>query len=217
MEKQSTRRWTFFAILFLFAATAQSQTLKDFFSNEGTNAFFVGIDFTKNKLIDVPDANTSDIRDRQYDGLNTLVVTEEKKYNLKSAFHRSNAVDHDLSLVTERNSKTDASQMSSTNSGDFHRLKEADIASLVKGFDFKGKKGLGILFVCEAMSKSEKAIAIWVTIVDMGSRKVLMTDRVEGKIGMGFGFRNYWATGIKSVLEQVEKKKYKEWKGKAGA
>ena len=99
MEKQSTPRWVFFAILFLFAATAQSQTLKDFFSNEGANAFFVDIDFTKNKLIDVPDANTSDIRDRQYEGLNTLVVTEEKKYNLKSAFHRSNAVDHDLSLV----------------------------------------------------------------------------------------------------------------------
>ncbi|HEY4155544.1 MAG TPA: hypothetical protein VGM24_08950, partial [Puia sp.] len=67
------------------------------------------------------------------------------------------------------------------------------------------------------MSKSDKAIAIWVAFVDINSKKVLLTDRVEGKVGMGFGFRNYWATGIKSVLEQIEKKKYKEWKAKAGA
>jgi len=87
----------------------------------------------------------------------------------------------------------------------------------VKGFDFKGKKGLGVLLVCEAMSKSEKAIALWVTFVDMSSRKVLLTDRVEGKTAMGFGFRNFWAGGIKSALEQIEKKKYKEWKAKVGA
>jgi hypothetical protein len=203
--------------LLLFCGFAQGQTLKEFFSNEGTNAFYVGIDFTKNKLIDDANANSSDIRDRQYTGINELVVTETKKYDLKSAFHRSSGMDHDLSLVNDRNTKANADDIKSTSTADFHRLKEDDIKSLVKSFDFKDKKGLGILLVSEAMSKSDKTIAMWVAFVDMNSKKVLLTDRVEGKVGMGFGFRNNWASSIKSVLEQIEKKKYKEWKAKVGA
>ena len=64
------------------------------------------------------------------------------------------------------------------------------------------------------MSKSDKGIAIWVTLVDMQTGNVLMTDRVEGKVGMAFGFRNYWASGIKSVIEEVRKHKFNEWKNK---
>ena len=67
------------------------------------------------------------------------------------------------------------------------------------------------------MSKSGKSEAIWAAIVDMSSGKLLFTDRLEGKIGMGIGFRNYYVTGIKSVLDQIKKSKYKEWKAKAGA
>jgi hypothetical protein len=217
MKKQSTVRWIACSLALLCVAPLNAQSLKDFFSNESTNALYLGIDFTKNKVIDDANANESDIRDRQYNGINDLIVTESKKYDLRSAFHRSNSVDHDLGLVNDRNTKANSADIKSTNTADFHRLKEEDIQSLVKGFDFKDKKGLGILLVSEAMSKSDKAIAIWFTIVDMNTKKVLMTDRVEGKVGMGFGFRNYWATAIKNALDQVQKKRYKEWKSKAGA
>ncbi|HVY76738.1 MAG TPA: hypothetical protein VG890_18040 [Puia sp.] len=216
MKQLFTVRGIAFSLMLLCSATVKAQTLKDFFNNEGTIAFYVGIDFTLNKVIDDANANVTDIRDRQYNGLNDLVVDEAKKYDVKSAFHRSGTVDHDLSLVADRNTKANADAIKSTNTADFHRLKEADIQNLVSGFDFKDKKGLGILFVSEAMSKSEKAIALWAVIVDMGTKKVLLTDRVEGKVGMGFGFRNYWATGIKAALDQIEKKRYKEWKSKAG-
>lgn len=216
MKKQSTIQWAALSLLLLFSFTVQAQSLKDYFSNDGTNALYLGVDFTLNKLIDDANANVSDIRDRQYNGLNDLVVTEPKKYDLKEAFHRSNEVDHDLAIVNDRNTKSNADAIKSTNTSDFHRLKEADIQSLVSGVDFKGKKGLGILLVSEAMGKGEKAIAMWVAFVDMSAKKVLLTDRIEGKIGMGFGFRNYWATGIKSVLDQIKKSKYKEWKAKAG-
>jgi hypothetical protein len=66
------------------------------------------------------------------------------------------------------------------------------------------------------MSKSDKGAAMWVTLIDMKAKKVLMTERLEGKTSMGFGFRNYWAIPVHSVLEEIEKKKYKEWKAKYG-
>ncbi len=82
-------------------------------------------------------------------------------------------------LIEIKNVKTE--DIISTNSADYNRLKEADITTLVKGFDFKGKKGLGILFIVEALSKTEKAAAVWVTLIDMPAKKVLLTERIEGK------------------------------------
>jgi len=211
MKKQSTIRWAALSLILLFSFTVQSQSLKDYFSNEGTNALYLGIDFTLNKVIDDANANVTDIRDRQYNGLNDLVVNEPKKYDLKEAFHRSSDVDHDLGIMNDRNVKSNADAIKSTSTSDFHRLKEADIQSLVSGIDFKGKKGLGILMVSEAMGKGEKAIAMWVAFVDMNNKKVLLTDRIEGKIGMGFGFRNYWAKTFANMLKSVQSD-YKKWK-----
>ncbi|HEX4849565.1 MAG TPA: hypothetical protein VFV08_02110 [Puia sp.] len=198
-----------------FQASLQAQTVKDIFNSE-TPVLYLGIDFTKTKLIDDANTNANDLRDRQYTGINELVLQESKKYDIKGAIHKSN-VDHDLGTVNKRNEKANAEEIHSTNSSDFHRLKEDDIKALVSGFDFGDKKGVGLIFVMEAMSKSDKAVAIWVTFVDMAGKKVLLTDRVEGKLGMGFGVRNYYATGVKSVIENVEKKKYKEWQAKYGS
>src|SRR5882724_11949849 len=188
MEKTNIPKRTGFLFVIFFGSlmSLNAQTLKDFFTSSETPVFYFGIDFTKAKLIDDVNANVNDIRDRQYDGINELVITESKKYDLKAAFHKSN-IDHDLALVSKRNQKANTEEIKSTSSGDFHRLKEDDIKSLVSGFDFGDKKGIGLLFVVEAMSKSEKAAAIWVTLIDIKAKKVLMTDRVEGKASMSFG------------------------------
>jgi hypothetical protein len=194
-------------------ASSSAQTLKEVFSSSETPVLYLGIDFTKARLIDDATANEIDIRDRQFAGINDVVVNEPKKYDLKGALHKS-VVDHDLSLVGKRNSKVNAEEIKSSSTADFRRLKEADITTLVKGFDFGGKSGIGLLFVVEGMSKAEKAAAVWVTFVDMKAKKVLLTERVEAKVAMAFGFRNYWASSFKNLIETIEKKKYNEWKSK---
>jgi hypothetical protein len=93
-------------------------------------------------------------------------------------------------------------------------LKEEDISSLVNGWDFGERKGVGLLFVAEALNKGNKSAAYWVTLVDMKNKKVLMTDRVEAPTSMAFGFRNYWASSVKNLIDNIEKKKYKEWKSR---
>jgi hypothetical protein len=196
----------------IFTAPAFSQTLKDFFNSSETPSVYLGVDFTKAKLIDESTANEMDIRDRLYGAINELVINEPKKYDLNKAFHKTN-VDHDLSLVAKRNLKVDAGQIKSSNGADFARFKESDIADLIKGFDFGGKTGIGILFVMEGMSKTAKAASVWVTFVDMKAKKVLLTERMEEKAA-GFGFRNYWAGAIKNVLDDIEDKRYKQWKNK---
>jgi hypothetical protein len=193
--------------------TAFSQTAKEVFNNTETKLVYLGIDFTKARLIDDAVANEVDIRDRQFPGINDVVVNEPKRYEINAAFNRSE-IEHDLSLVAKKNEKINAEEIKSTNAADFERLKESDIITLVKGYDFGTKNGVGVLFVMEGMSKGKKAASIWVTLVDMKSKKVLMTERVESKTAAGFSFRNYWASSIRNLLETIDKKKYNEWKQK---
>lgn len=205
-----------FASLFMFSIvqTVNAQGLKDVFNSSETPVFYLGVDYTQARLIDASES-PSDIRDRYYPAINDLVVNEPKKYDLAGAFHKSN-IDHDLSLVAKRNAKINTEEIKSTNSADYDRLKEEDISKLVRGFDFGGKKGVGVLFVVDGMSKARKGAGVWVTFIDMGAKKVLMTERMEGKATMAFGFRNYWANPIRDVIQDIEKKKYKEWKSKYG-
>ncbi|MBC7686873.1 MAG: hypothetical protein H7211_01705 [Aquabacterium sp.] len=204
------------AFLFLLGTTQPlfAQSLKEVFNSPETPVFYLGVDFTLARLIDAPEV-ASDIRDRQYPAINDLIVNESKKYDLAAAFHKSN-IDHDLGLVAKRNAKINTEEIKSTNSADYNRLKEEDITKLVNGFNFEGKKGIGLLFVADGMSKGKKSEGLWVTLIDMAAKKVLMTERMEGKTGMAFGFRNYWATPIRAVIDDIEKKKYKEWKSKYG-
>ena len=144
------------SLLTISSLAALCQTAKDVFNNNESKLLYLGIDFTKARLIGDTAANQVDIRDRQFTGINEVVVNEPKRYEINAAFNRS-AIEHDLSLVAKRNAKINSEEIKSTNDGDFSRLKEADITALVNDFDFENKAGTGILFVMEGMSKNKKA------------------------------------------------------------
>jgi hypothetical protein len=144
-------------------------------------------------------------------------VNEPKKYDLKGAFRKDN-IDYDFAAVNKSNAEVNINEIVSTNSADFNRFKEADITNMVKNLDLSGKTGIGLLFVMESMRKLDKKgdAAIWVTLVDMKTKKVLMTERIISKAKMAIGFRNYWASTIKDLLDDIEDEKYKEWQAKYG-
>ncbi|MFT3826156.1 MAG: hypothetical protein QM731_19695 [Chitinophagaceae bacterium] len=207
-----------FAVLFIGLAVAQlslkAQTLKDVFSSSESPLFYYGVDFTKAKLIDDAAANPQDIKERQFAGINDVVVNEPKKYDLAAAFQKS-SIDHDLGPIHKKNETVNPEDIKSTTSADYNRFKASDIEGVIKGLETGDKKGVGLVFVVEAMSKTQKAASIWVTLFDIKTKKVLLTERMEGTAG-GFGFRNYWAASIKDVMSDIEKKKFKEWKAKYG-
>jgi hypothetical protein len=124
-----------FALVFIFSnfQNAQAQTLKDFFNNSETPLTYLGIDFTKAKLINEAGGNPMDIRNRLYNSINDVVVNEPKKYDIAGAFHKS-SVTSDLTAVKAKNEKINAEEIMSSNTADFNRLKETDIAGMVKAF-----------------------------------------------------------------------------------
>ena len=217
MKRMFKTNWL--VLVLFFCSGIQSlpaQTLKDVFTSSETQILYLGIDYTEARVINNTSGTGIQVRDF-FPLINNVVITEPKKYDLQGAFNKS-TINNSLGIVNKRNEKINAENILSIESSDYNRLKEEDISNLVKGIDFEKKKGLGLLFVVEAMKKVDKSgtSSIWVTIVDMGAAKMLMTERMEGTTGGGFNFRNYWANTIFNVIESINKKKYKEWKRKYG-
>lgn len=221
MKRTQTFSLMVAVLLFLGSSTASfsQTTIKDVFNNNGVPITYLGIDYYKARLINDPGANPSDIKNRLFASMNEVVMNEmPKNYDIAGAFSRGSFVNSDISAVTSRNEKVNANDISSANTADFSRLTEADIAAEVKSLNLKDKDGVGLVFIMEGMKKEDKKSygSVWVTLIDMKSKKVLMTERMEQEAA-GFGFRNFWVSIIKKSLIEIEKKKYKLWKSKYGS
>jgi len=191
----------------LFVATgAQAQAAKTAdITNPETPVIWLGLDFTEARLIGDLAADENAIKNQHIPDINQLVVNEAKKYDLAKSFKHTN-ISSDLGFTYAQNKKIDASKIKSTNNDDFTRFKPETVDKIVAGYDFGDKKGLGVMFIVEALNKTKAEAAIWVTYIDLGSKKVLQTVRKEGKAG-GFGWRNFWARPVENILDDVRKGK----------
>ena len=205
----------FFSIVaIVVVSVAQStfaQTAKELFSSTETPVTYLGIDFSQARLINDAGASATDLKEKHFPGINQVVINEPKKYDLAKAFKKP--ITNDISVTEKVNAKIDADKIKSSNSSDESRLKESDIQKLVNDYDLSGKKGVGLVFIMEGLNKPGAKGSMYVTFIDMGTRKVIFTERMTGKAG-GFGYKNYWAKSVFEVLEDIEKKKYKEWRNK---
>jgi hypothetical protein len=199
------------AVLLFFAAISNNvfaQTTKDIFS-AATPITYLGVDFSKAKLINDASADANALKTKVYSSINQVVINEPKKYDLNKALARTN-ITNDIGVTEAQNAKTEIDSIKTFNAADFSRFNAATIDKMIKGYNFNGKKGIGLVFIVEAMSKTEEKAAVWVTFVNMETGKVLLTERMLGKAG-GFGFRNYWVKPIAEIIEDIQKSKYKQW------
>ncbi len=205
-----------FAIFFFCLAgkMASAQSMKDVFIKE-TQITYLGIDFSMARLLDI--GNPEDIRGRLYGSINQLILDEPKKFDIAGAFRKS-FVENYITPVNEKNLKADASKILSTNQGDFNRLRQSDIEQAVEDLNISRKSSVGVLFVMEAMRKTDKKgdASIWVVFIDMRDKKILMSERIEVKAAGGFGFRNFWASTIKDLIDEIDSHKFKDWKKQYG-
>lgn len=198
------------ALLALCIVTTNAQTIQDVFKAE-TNLTWLGIDFSGVKILGHTDIEVEDSTNRQFAGINELVLNEPKKFDLPKAFHKA-TVTTDLSIVKAKNKGLDPDKIKSANDADRTRFTNATIEKMVKGYDFGGKKGVGVVILMESMSKTAERSSMYITFINMSNGKVIHTERIEEKVG-GFGLRNYYAKSIYEMLKDIEKSKYKDWKG----
>lgn len=188
-----------------------AQTVKNIFDGE-TPITYLGIDFSQAKVFGETATAPTDMRDNLFPAINNSVINHLNKYDIAGALQRQD-VASDLGQVNSHNRSIAVQQIKTSNVSDFNHLNPGDIDKLVSSYDFAGKTGIGLLLVVDGMSKLKKAATIYVTFINMTTKRVLLTERLEGNAG-GFGFRNYWAKPIEDVIKKIKKTKYKEWKEK---
>lgn len=198
-----------FMILLVSPFALRAQTLKEFFNSSEVPLVYLGVDFTHARVLNDVTANAMDIRDRQYAGINQVILNEPKKYDFQKAFNKTN-VTNDINQAVEKSKKVDAEKIVQSGADELH-LKPADISAIVKTYNFSGKKGIGVMFIMETMNKTSAQASLYVALIELPSGKVLLTERFTEKAG-GIGFRNYWTKTIWGALDDIKKEKYKEWK-----
>ena len=205
------------ATLFIISANTQSlfaQSKADVFDQNKTITW-LGLDFSQTKFIG--DATQFEgegkVTNEKFKSAytvawNELFITEQKKYDVAKAIHRS-TIQYDIDVALKSNEKLTQKDFFSNNPGDFKKLTEQDISNVVKNYDFQNNTGTGLMFFVEGMSKGMESMGIWVTFVDMKSKTMLLTVYETSKPG-GFGFRNYWAKPLYTTLKDIEDN-YKSW------
>jgi hypothetical protein len=53
------------------------------------------------------------------------------------------------------------------------------------------------------MNKAQERMSAWIVLFDNKTKKIILNERHEGKISAAFGFRNYWASGIKNIITSL--------------
>lgn len=183
-------------------------------TNGNEDVTWIGVDFTQLKFVgnatqwqDAGEITNAQLRDKYFPAWNNLFVTEQKKYNVADAVGRAD-VKYALE-VTERANNSVKGNFFSDDPNEFNHLTKEKLESLVAKYDFRGNKGLGMLFFVESFSKGREAGNIWVTFVDMNTKKVLLTQKLTEQAG-GIGFKNFWAKTLYGALKDT-RKDLKKW------
>lgn len=214
-------KWPFKTVLlvmvfFTTLQTSFAQTAKDIF-DESKPITYLGIDFSDVRLVGVPDYDIEEVIQKHFRAINGVIVTEAKKYDFKAIFHRAD-VTTDISDAEAKNKAIDPEKIKSTNEDETSHFTAASLDKMVKGYNFGSKKGIGAIVFMETMNKGNKDLkkksrgSLYVVFLDMGSKKVLLSERFEYEPGMSIGFRNNWLSVIKKAFDEIENSKYKSWK-----
>jgi hypothetical protein len=208
----SIKRPFLFVVVLLAATGTFAQTKSDVFKKD-VEVTWLGLDFSNAKFIGDREkfGSESDVR-HLLEAWNQLIVTEYEKFDIAKAIDRAK-LENAIEVTNEHNAEADVMSMFTDEEKAYLHIKPSDVEEIVAGYDFKGKSGLGLMFVVESFSKTNEEGSLYVTFINMGSKEVLFTERVVGE-PKGFGMRNYWAGCIYQVINKIGKKEFEMWRKK---
>lgn len=192
-------------------------TAKDFFNSK--NLVWYGLNFSEAKMVGQFDqgmgAGTSTpeaLKTKWMSGWNALIMKEPQNFKLKEAFHKDE-VYFDIGPTEKMNQEIKTDELMSYNNFTFSNP-QASVDKVVSKLTGGEKtEGFGVVFVVESFNKSMEEASVYVTIFDIKTKKVLITDKVMGK-PMGVGLRNFWAGAVKHIIKQIDGDYYSKWKSK---
>jgi hypothetical protein len=200
-------------LLLLYPISGYCQTRADIFGN--TPIIWLGLDFSHVKYIGratqfnkIGEVSNAELQTKYFPTWNDMIFKEHEKFDVAAAVHRDFV---GCSMLVTENENGRSTRTYFTGKADEYQLLTADsISAFVANYNFGQKKGIGLLFFVEGMNKKKMEASMWVTFVEMSSKKVLLAKRMTGMPG-GTGFRNFWARSFFNVLWDM-RQEFPNWK-----
>ena len=198
----------FVMVLLVGGKVSAQNSMADLFSGKA-KLVFLGLDFTQAKYIGkIGFTDPGAIQNQHMVSWNNLIEMEPKKFSLQKPFSLKD--DQYMSKVEDMVKLNKAANVADNITDDAYSITEDQVKKSVAKYSLSEKDGIGVVYVVESLSKTAEKLTAWVTFIDLSTKKVLYTEKVEGKAG-GFGFRNYWAGGVYKINNEIDSKLYKKW------
>lgn len=200
-------------LLFVFILTLSKQVsaqyvMADLFNGKA-KVVFLGLDFTQAKYIGRAGfMDPSAIQNQHMVSWNNLIEFEPKKFSLQKPLKVKE--EQYSSKVADMIQYNKAANVADNITDSEYSITEDQVKKSVSKYSLSEKDGIGVVYVVESLSKTAEKMTAWVTFIDLNTKKILHTEKVEGKAG-GFGFRNYWAGAVYKINQNIESKYYKVW------
>jgi hypothetical protein len=206
----------YFRFLIAFSLLFMSQSLLAQRATQvlasGSPVTWLGLDFSKVNFKGDPKFKKSYMAPFLVDELNELMITEAEKFNVGEMLGKT-AVVTKINITMDHNSTLDLPALVADSLGQDYRLTGDDITEIVSSYDFKGNRGIGLMFNIETLNKKTQQGVVWVTFLDMGTKEVIVSERLMAEAG-GSGIRNFWAGSIYHMMVEVRKTELKKWRAK---
>ena len=204
-------------ILFLlcFAQWVFAQRARDVF-NPNFPVTWLGLDFSQSRFIgDQAKFKTIFNAQNLFDALNDLMLSEKDKFDVGKMLGKQKLT-FKLDVTRAHNTKLDVASLLADSLATHNHLEPGDIEKIVRGYDFEGNTGIGLMFNIESFNKTLSEALIWVTFINMDTKEILFTEKLGQEPG-GFGLRNYWAGAIYDMMKRVRRTEFKKWQLKYGS
>lgn len=192
-------------------------TAKDLFK---TNSIvWYGLNFSEAKMVGQFDqavgagaASASELKNKWMSAWNGLIISEPQNFKIAEAFNKDE-VYNDLAPTEKQNLAIKNDELMAINDYSFADPKKtvSDIISKLSSGD--KKEGIGVTFIVESFNKITNEANVYVTVFDIKTKTVLITEKVTGKPA-GIGLRNFWGGAIKHIIKQIKSTYYGQWKSK---
>lgn len=200
--------FTLSVLVFISFQVSAQNTMADVFSGKA-KVVFLGLDFTQAKYIGrsgFMDPNA--ILNQHMVSWNNLIEFEPKKFSLVSPLKLRE--DQYVAKVADMIKYNKNANVADNITDESYTLSEDQVRKSIAKYALSEKEGVGVVYVVESLSKTTEKMTAWVTFIDLSTKKILLTEKIEGKAA-GFGFRNFWAGAVYKINQSIGSKYYKTW------
>jgi hypothetical protein len=189
----------------ILTGTVFGQNVKE--NNLPDALVWFGLDYSHTKLIgtSVDFSDIESIRSKYFRSWNDLIISENRKFNIKKAYNVS-TLEYEIDGTVERSMQNDPENMLTLKK---QTLSEDVVKEIINDCSTESDIETGVIYIVESLNKIDRKATVLVTFFNIKTKEIVLLKRVTGT-PKGYGFRNYWINAIYKVLKKSGFK-YKQW------